>query len=193
MQILNGWRCSAVLLGAMLTVSMPALAQSSKPRSGEVAGVFGWSSLKGADEKAHVLFGASAGVNLSDRAQVFGEYSYSPMGSISGASLKAEAICGGIRIGRVRGGSGAFLVGAGGLFRGSTSVSSISISQSGGYYGFGGGATIFLGQNWGVRPEARLEYVYMPAVKMSGVTVNEATIDRPFSLRVSFFVQFGGK
>ena len=199
MQALRCLRYGTTLLGALLALSVPILAQGLKAPSGEVAGVFGWESLKGVDGKTHALFGASGGANASEKVQVFGEYTYLPLGSMSEfgitAKAKAQLVGGGIRVhfGGASSKVNPFVVASGGLARATASASSISVSSSGGYFGAGGGATLFLGLNLGVRPEARFERLQWSEVKISGVTVAEGEGNNIFTIRVSFFFQFGGR
>ena len=203
MQISKCLRFSAAFLAAVLTLSAPAIAQGPRARSGEVAGVFGWESLKGIDDKTHVLFGASGGFNASERVQVFGEYTYLPLGSMSivvvSAKGKAHLIGGGIRVhfGGASSRVNPFVVGAGGFSRATitinTPVSPISASGSGGYFGGGGGVSLFLGRNWGVRPEARFERLQWSTLSMSSINFPGGEGANVFTVRASLFFQFGGR
>lgn len=131
----------------------------------DLAGNVGFSNLDGIDTNKHINFGATAGYNFSRSNTLILEYSYLPMGSVSGYGAKVSgnyqifgvadrwnfgvskkvvpyATAG---LGFVRQGESAFVAGFG----------SGKGSVNGFYVGFGGGASIFLGQNWGIRPEVR--------------------------------------
>jgi hypothetical protein len=78
-----------------------------------------------------------------------------------------------------------FLVGGGGS-RGGFGTSGLSVSVTGGYIGVGGGASIFLGKNWGIRPEFRYNDVFFSG---GGTTSNAGM----YQATGGVFFQFGGE
>jgi len=199
----NVLRTGAAVLAASLMMSAPVLGQM-RAHGAEFAGIFGWSSTKGADDKSHILGGASGGFNFTDRDQVFGEYTYRPLGSrtLSGVtgSGRQHDFGGGVRFHFLQGPAriNPFLVLAGGGLRrngtaSSATAGSVSVDASGGYFGIGGGASLFLSGRVGIRPEVRYERLQFGAPTMAGQTVGKSFGDNALTIRLSLFVQAGGK
>jgi hypothetical protein len=87
------------------------------------------------------------------------------------------------------------LVAGGGLSEtavGSAQGAKVSISQNGEYFGFGGGASIFVDPSWGIRPELRYERQQFSAETVDGSSF--AAYGQNYVLgTISVFYQFGGK
>ena len=89
------------------------------------------------------------------------------------------------------------LVAGGGLSEtavGTSGGMKVTASQNGfGYYiGFGGGASIYAGPNWGIRPEFRYERQHFNSTTIGGSPI--AAYSQNYILgTVSVFYQFGGK
>lgn len=183
--------------------SAPDVGLGVTANSLDIAGNAGFSNLTGVDGNKHVNFGGSTGVNLSDRITVLGEYSYLPMGSVSASSGGTSASVNGnyhllggaarFYLVRPRRGAPYALVDFGyarctaGLGVNVSGVGSANASASlnGDYAGVGGGASFYLGHNWGLRPEVRWdrqEYYY------SGTSLGQNVVRES----VSVFFQWGG-
>lgn len=180
----------------LFLLSSPVWAQGVVARSGEVAGTVGFSNLTGVDGNKHVNFGASGGVNLTDRVAVVGEYTYLPMGSVSGGGASGSGSY------QQFGGAARFSLDrstrvvpyalvAFGYARDSEEVSVAGIgsgsgSLNGDYFGLGGGASIYLSRSLGIRPEFRYErQEFYQNGNSAGQNVALGT--------VSVFYQWGGR
>jgi hypothetical protein len=181
----------------LLAVSSAARAQGRLPGSAEVAGQVGFSSLTGVDNKKHAPFGFSGTYNASDKLAIVGEYSYQSTGSLTSSGVTATE-----HIQLFGAASRIYLVDsrrvtpyvlfAGGLARLSASASGISISQNGAYYGAGGGASIYVGSNWGVRPEFRWVRQDYVATTIAGIPLRGGGLNDAQG-SVAVFFQFGGR
>ncbi len=161
-RILAGGFSAALLLAA---IAASTFAQSAPVSSGgvtagslDLSGNAGYSNLTGADGNNHVNFGGTAGFNLSPYAALLGEYTYMPMGSRSGVAFNTQLIGAATRLNI---GSSKHVVpyalAAFGFDRLNGSESGVSVSANGSYAAFGGGASLYLGRSWGIRPEFRWE------------------------------------
>jgi hypothetical protein len=138
------------------------------PHSGELGGTFGWSNLRGVDDNTHIAFGGTAGYNATARAQVFGEYLYSPEGSFYGLHGKSQWLGGGVRYhfySRHR--ISPFVVAAGGYYTESVGEGGYSYAEHGGYVGGGGGISVLFGHIV-VRPEVRYERAMLTGIAGGG-------------------------
>ena len=131
-------------------------------------------------------YGGSAGYNLSEHTAVLGEFQYIPEGSYSGVSANNQLYGGLMRYSFGNGKVAPYVLVGGGGSRATFATSGVSLSVSGGYVGFGGGASIFLGKNWGVRPEFRYNDVFYTG----GGTTSSA---RMYQITGGVFFQFGGE
>jgi|ERR1039458_2103244 hypothetical protein len=184
----------------LLVLSSPALAQGIAAGSGEVAGTFGYAHVDGVTSYNHFPFGGSGIYNLNQVAAVGFEYSYTPLGSetISGVSASEHL--------QTYGGVARFsfsessvvpyvVVGFGGASEkavASYQGVSASASQSGYYFGFGGGASFFFGPRWGIRPEFRYNREEFFATTIDGSSLAAAG-QNDVRGTVSVFYQFGGR
>jgi hypothetical protein len=135
---------------------------------------------------SHQEFGFSGGENLSPSFTVLGEYSYMPMGSYDTVSFITQLAGGGVRFNL--GASGKvvpYVLGSGGVDRFTGAVGEASASAVGGYVAFGGGASIYLGENWGIRPDFRYERQF---ISFAGITSNTNVVVGSGAI----FFQFGG-
>lgn len=126
--------------------------------SADVAGNAGFSNLPGADGNNHINFGGSAGVNLSPRVTLLGECAYMPMGSLEGVGFNTQlfGVATRFNLGGSRHAVPYVLVGFG-FDRLNGSESGVSVGANGSYAAVGGGASLYLNKNWGIRPEFRWE------------------------------------
>ena len=105
----------------------------------------------------HGMYGANGGFSPVPYITILGDFSYVPLYSADGLSAKTELYGGGARFNlnprsRVVG-YGLFTVGGDHLTLAASGGS--SASASGYSLGLGGGASCYIGHNWGVRPEFR--------------------------------------
>lgn len=187
--------CASLVV--LLAITCPAFAQGIAAHSGEAAGIFGYSHVDGVTSNNHFAFGGSGSYNFSPVVAAGFEYKYTPLGSetISGASASAHLqTYGGVaRFSFAKASSVVpfVLVGFGGVNEKAVASSggiSASAGQSGFYFAFGGGATIFAGPNWGIRPEFRYErQQFVTNSQFSSFGQNDV------QGLVSVFYQFGGK
>jgi hypothetical protein len=167
---------SVVLLSATLSFGQ---SRGYGMGAGDVSFNAGFGNLNGIDNNRHTSFGGSGGVN-SGRAAIAGEYSYLPMGSITGSGVvgKENLQQFGVALrlsllGRAR--ANPYFLVAGGFDRLTATASSSGLSarasQSGGYVGLGGGANLLLALHWGIRPEFRWERQQFAATRVGGIDV----------------------
>ena len=185
----------------LLAVSSPAWAQGIAAGSGEVTGNIGFSNLKGVDNGRHASFGGSGTYNFSELIGVGFEYNYQMMGSetISGVTgtehMQTYGAVARFALAKSTRVVPYVLVAAGGeSMRDVVSAGNLSVSasQSGYYVGFGGGASIYAGTNWGIRPEFRYERQQFTATTIDNISVG-AFGQNYVQGTVAIFYQFGGR
>jgi Outer membrane protein beta-barrel domain len=191
--------CTATVV--LLAVSSPALAQGIAAGSGEVTGNIGFSNLKGVDNSRHISMGGSGTYNLTQLVGVGFEYNFQSMGSQTISGIKGSehlqmygpvarfALMKSARVVPFA------LVAAGGVSdRVAVSAGNVSMSASqGGFYaGFGGGASIYAGNNWGIRPEFRYERQHFNSTSIQGISVGSYGQNYAQG-SVAVFYQFGGR
>jgi hypothetical protein len=185
----------------LLAVSLPALAQGIARGSGEASGTFGYAHVNGVTSYNHFVLGGSAFYNINQYFAAGFEYKYTPLGSetIGGVNGTEHLQTYGGAARFAFSGSGRAVpyavVGFGAVDEkaiASYQGVSESASQGGYYVSFGGGATIFGGQNWGVRPEFRFERQQFDGTSVGGLPV-AAFGQNDVQGTVSVFYQFGGK
>jgi hypothetical protein len=115
----------------------------------------------------HGLFGVSGAYGLMPWAQVYGEYSYAPLGSGGGVSLHLNDFQGGVKVsmqsdtiepyGLLGLGMGRFTTSVSGFSSGGLTFSGSSLSTNNFGLHIGGGARFYMGSSkkWGVEPEIR--------------------------------------
>lgn len=175
----------------LLPISSPLRAQVLA-HSGDVSGHVGYgygnyeTSGVGATN-SHIEYGGSGGYNVSPNLTFLGEYSYMPMGTYSTVDFKTQLFGGGVRLNMGDSSrSVPYVVATLGGNRFTGAKSGVSVSANGLYVGFGGGASIYFGKNWGVRPEFRYE---RQLLTFSGLTADTNVIVGTGSI----FFQFGGE
>jgi hypothetical protein len=190
-------RCSLRILGrrfcmiALLAAFAAASHAQVTPHSGDVAFNAGYSYIgKGTNFNTtdinRYALGFSGGANLNQSITVLGEYNYFSMPQVQGVNMNMQSYGGAVRFNLatkgkvvpygVFGGGGARLTG---------NESGVSVSSDGGYFGFGGGAAIYFGKNWGVRPEFRYNRFFY---SFAGINGNTNVLTATGGL----FFQFGG-
>lgn len=134
----------------------------------------------------HTNYGASGGYNVTSNITALGEYNYQPADSAFGQNFSAQLFGGAVRYNFLSSKRIVpYVVAGAGDFRFNISNSS-STSYTGYYMTYGGGASIYLGKHWGVRPEFRYD--------RRQVSIQNTTYDADF-LRESgaVFYQWGGR
>jgi hypothetical protein len=179
----------------LLVMSAPVQAQVLA-HSGEVAGAIGYdhssftTSSGGLAITSHYFVSGSGGYNVTPSITVLGEYKFDPLVAPSGGAWKWHSQQAGSAVRFNFTPSKKIvpyaIVGMG--YDRLTATTSGIYQYSDGYYvNFGGGASCYVGKNWGIRPEVRYERqhtVYGPA--------NETLTANVVDLSGSIFYQFGG-
>lgn len=188
----NALRVFAATL--VVAISAPVWGQIA-PGSGDVSAHIGFNNLKGVDNDKHVQFGFSGGVNLSKEFALVGEYSYLPQGSVNVSGIKADGhyhnVGAAVRYSFWHKGRFVpYAVAAGGYSRVTASASYLGASGSdsanGGYVGLGGGSSLYVAHNWGVRPDVRWD---RQAWSKNGSSGHRNDV----RVTVAVFYQFGGR
>jgi len=191
----------------LLAFSYPVRAQGVVAGAVDVAGSVGYSNLTGIDNNKHINYGGSVGYNLSRDLTILGEFSYFQAGSVPASDLLPGATGtvkgnyqqygGAVRQAIVRSKTVVpYLTASYGYARLTTYAlvepyyddftGVTSATNNGDYFGFGGGASIYLGKGFGLRPEFLFEPLKLPIPGML-IGQNLAVITG------SVFYQFGGK
>lgn len=183
-----------LVVGVSLVLSVPAWSQVNAG-SGEVSANIGFNNLTGIDNNKHVEFGFGAGYNFNKAFALLGEYNYLPQGSITvsgvnggahyllyGAAARFSAPTSGRFVPFVVFGGG----GAQAAVKASSSGVSVTASMNGTYVTLGGGASVYLNPNLGMRGEYRWDD---QRYSQSGVTTTQSDSRGLISL----FYQWGGK
>ncbi len=189
---------SGLMLSALflLVLSVPARAQVLAA-SGEVAGTIGYDHTSMSNNlgspfnpTSHYFISGSGGYNVTPYITALGEYKFDPLIPPTGSPFTVHA--------QLFGGAARFnftpskkvvpyaIVGVG-YDRMNASETGLTQIASGYYVNFGGGASCYVGKNWGIRPEVRYErqhVTYAPAAEI--LTANVVDVSG------SIFYQWGG-
>ncbi len=173
----------------LLVMSAPVWAQVLA-HSGEVAGTVGYDHTSftpsgGAPTSNH-FYGGSGGYNVTPAISVLGEYKYDPLSDPITVTYHAQLFGGAVRYNFTPSKKIVpyAIVGVGD-YRFTESAGGASFSYNGYYVNFGGGASVYCGKNWGIRPEVRYE---RQQVTITGISVHANVSD----VSGSIFYQFGG-
>jgi hypothetical protein len=190
-------RVSCLLAGTLL-FSASAFADGA----GEVAGFGGGTAITGGG--VNPLVGGSAGYQVIDHLQIFGEFSVAPLASVAAAAASQASALTGVSVTAKEtlynyGGGMDFSFGSSkkvvpyvvmavgvGHFSASATATVGGVSGSGSassnsvYLGAGGGVRIYAGDHWGIKPEFRYQ-----RYTDSGGGLNSA------NFTVGLFYQFG--
>lgn len=166
--------------------------QAAEPGIGEVSGFAGMVSVRNGGA-THGNFGGTMGANLGRFVHLFGEVSYMSTGKGTYATAGGRLMNygGGVQI-RIPTGAariepyGLITLGYG-RSKGDYS-SSDSIHNA--YNGAGGGARVFIGRRWGIKPEFRIQKYY--GIHLSS---DDPFMDRGHVITATagVFFQFGGR
>ena len=185
-------RCSVFLFA--LTLSTQAQLAGN---TGEVAGTFGYAHVYGVTSDNQLTFGGSGSYNFTPNVSVGFDYRYTPLGSetIGGITSSGHLQTYGAvaRFSPSRPSRAVPYVLAGVGHVGETAgVALGQIKQSAGQGGFyialGGGASLYVAPNWGIRPEFRYE-----RQQFGSTPVFTSFGQNDWMATASIFYQFGGK
>lgn len=186
----------------LLVISSAARAQGIARRSGEVGGTIGYNNLKSIDNGRYATFGVSGAYNLSPWFALGGDYTFQRLGTIAVASTTGSEHLQLIGpVARFSANNASRLVpyvvvsGGGAVLQAAVALlnnSVMSASQKGFYFGVGGGASIYGGHNWGVRPEFRYERLHFNSTTIQGSSVGSFG-QNDYQGTVTVFYQFGGR
>jgi hypothetical protein len=194
------YKSFCVSLMFLLAVSA-ACAQGVSSGSADISGNVGFSNLKGVDGNRHVNFGGTGLYNLNEITGVGFEYTYQDMGSLTQGGVTGSEhlqLFGPVaRIALAKSDRVVPFVAAavgGASLHAVASAQNVSVgaSQNGFYFGFGGGATIYAGNNWGIRPEFRYERQHFNSTSIDGIAISSFG-QNDAQGTVALFYQFGGK
>jgi hypothetical protein len=193
------------------TVQVTGLAQGLLSHGKEIALSGGGSSRSGVDGNPHPTIGISGAYGVWRGVSAFLEYTISPQGSLgtpAGASVTAVTQEGGggaryffSRRGRMV----PYATVAGGYLRTTVDATGTgeNTSSTGGYFGFGLGSSMFLGESWGIRPELRYQremysstvsgFKASPYIGTSRWLSSNTNNNNVVTGSVSIFFQFGGE
>ena len=181
---------SGLCIAASFLLISSTLQAQVLARSGEVAGTVGYdyTNYYPPDGPTSTHFcGGSGGYNATPYISILGEYKYDPL-SISGSPVTYYS--------QLFGGAARFnfspskkivpytIVGVGD-YRFTASESGESVSFNGYYVNFGGGASVYCGKHWGIRPEVRYE-------RQQGTFMGGSIHANVADVSGSIFYQWGG-
>jgi hypothetical protein len=200
-----------VAVAFFAAVQATGLAQGVLSHSADVALNGGASSVSGIDGNPHPFVGISGSYNVWRSVSAFVEYSFTSGGSLGSAAGSAATAF------TQRGGGGAryyfaphghlvpYATVAGGYLRSTVDATGTgdNTSVAGGYFGFGLGANLYGGENWGIRPELRYQREFYgtsisgnklsPQIGLSQAQAGSTANSNVVEGTVSFFFQFGGE
>ena len=198
---------TVVAAGVFAVAVSGASAQGLKAGSVDVAVGGGYAYLNTSDagtsdgKKNHGILDASVSYDFTKRVSLGFEYTFTPLDNetISGVQL-TERLHNYGAVARF-----ALLpnrlvvpyavVAGGGLSlddKASQGSVSESVNQSGGYFGIGGGANLYLHHGFGVRPEFRYQREQLSNTTFQGVVVQGSGKNEIYAT-ASLFYQFGGR
>jgi hypothetical protein len=156
-------------------------------RALDFSGNFGFSSEGGLDGNRHMTYGGAGAWDRFGRIAVLGEYEWQPQGAtLSYKQAQSLIGFGGRYYVTESKRLPVYVVAAGGYDH--ALLDGVGTGQNknsnGGYIGFGGGVSMYLTENLGVRPEVRYQY---EGVGTTGGGFNSVTGT------VSVFFQLGGE
>ena len=191
------WICVVFIFA----LSAAARGQGIVDHSGEVAGTVGFSNATGVSSDKHFTFGGSGAYNVIKTVAAGFEYSYTPLGLeplYTGlASSEHLQLYGGfVRLSPLKTKRAVpyAVVGMGGanLYAEATAMGlSLGVSRSGLNVSVGGGASIYAGAHWGVRPEFRFMHQQFGSTAVDGTPIPSFGQNN-YVATVSVFCQFGG-
>lgn len=186
----------SVFVGFCATALFFALSNSAQAQvasgSGELAVNGGWNNNLGTVNSDGTIsstaysFGVTAGYNMSQNLAVLGEFQYIPEGSYDGVTFKTDMYGANLRYAYGNSKFSPYLMVGGGGAQMTAGESGESVSINGAYVAFGAGVNIFLGKNWGVRPE----YRYNDVMFSSDGTTTSYNVSQ---ITGGIFFQFGGQ
>jgi hypothetical protein len=169
----------------LICISPVVLAQGVLPRSYDAAATLGFNSKGGIDGSMHPSYGLSGAYNRWGNLAAVGEFEYQPFGSNPSYRQTIQLVGGGFRYYiKPSRHMVPYATATGGFARIATNQigTGFNNSEKDGYFAVGGGASFYVAENWGIRPELRYrnEFVGLryPIKEVQG--------------SISLFYQFGG-
>jgi opacity protein-like surface antigen len=176
---------------------IPAHAQTT-PLSGEVSANVGFNNVSTQIintlpttgiplNKDYVQFGFSGGLNVTRQVAVLGEFNYLPLASVGPAYVDAQLYGGAVRYSPInKSAIVPYVIASVGGTRVSGTDGGYSLVKSGSNLGVGGGVSIYLNHNWGIRPEFRYIHHSLTALGNTyGLNTSTGTL--------AVFYQWGGR
>jgi hypothetical protein len=192
---------SGLALSALFLLVLPAPARAQVlAHSGEVAGTIGYdnTSMTSVNPVSTTLptsdyfYGGSGGYNVAPYITVLAEYKYDPLVAVTGNPFSWHSQLAGsaarINLMPSKKVVPYAIVGAG-YIRLTATDGSIYEYSDGYYVNVGGGASVYLGRHWGVRPEVRYERQH---TTYGAITPNQIITGNVADVSGSLFFQFGG-
>jgi hypothetical protein len=133
----------------------------------------------------HPTYGLSGAYNRWGNLGIVGEFEYQPLGATLAIRQTIQTVGGGFRYYfKQSPHMTPYLTATGGFARVGTNSIGVesSVSEKDGYYAVGGGASFWVGESWGIRPELRYRD------ELVGLRYPEKEVQGSISL----FYQFGG-
>jgi hypothetical protein len=204
--------CRAVVTLVLVSVlPIIAKAQGVVAHSIELSGNGGITNEYGINgNHGHATYGAAGAYNLTRHVAVVGEYSHVDLGSESELVAPGQEVTGSEDV-QLYGGAVRYalintrffvpyvLVGGGGdnlhesvsapLFPGDPRLGA---SESGGYVSLAGGASLYAGHGFGIRPEFRYNRQQYGSTSIDGLST-QGSGENDLRVTVSLFYQFGGR
>jgi hypothetical protein len=177
-------KTSVVALVCMVCLSCAVRAQVLQG-SKDVGASIAFNGKGGIDGDMHPSYGLSGSYNWRRNLAAVGEFEYAPFGSNLTYRQTIQLAGGGARYYFLTSPRMApYLTATGGFARIGTNTvgSGLNVSEKDGYWAVGGGASFYLSDSWGVRPEVRMQDEFVglryPFKEVQG--------------SISLFYQFGG-
>jgi hypothetical protein len=151
---------SAVALACLISLSSAIFAQGVLPRSKDAAGTLAFNGQGGVDGNMHPSYGLSGAYNRWGNLAAIGEFEYQPFGATLALRQTIQLVGGGGRFYfKASPHMAPYLVATGGFARIGTNQigTGLNTSEKGGYFAAGGGASFYVSESWGIRPEVRFQ------------------------------------
>jgi opacity protein-like surface antigen len=190
-----------VLVATSLFLTHASVANAQGPAGFDISANGGITNLEGVDQKTgHGAFGFAGGYNLTKHLALGAEYNYFLLGSLNEAGLTGNENL------QMYGAFARFslivtrfvapyIVLGGGIDRvkasASGDLSSSSDDETGGYFSFGVGASLYVYRGFGIRPEFRFDRLEYASTSTDSVGETDGG-QNEIRVTVGLFYQFGG-
>jgi hypothetical protein len=195
--------CRAVVTLVLVSVlPIVARAQGIVSHSIELSGNGGITNELGINgNHGHATYGGAGAYNLTRHIALVGEYNYVALGSLTEDGIKGTADTqlygAAVRYALINTRFFVpYVLGGGGVDRFHEGISgegqSLAANESGGYLALGGGASLYAGHGFGVRPEFRYTRQQYGSTTVEGLS-DPGRSENDLRVTVSIFYQFGGR